>query len=89
MPSSPATPQLKLMDRQRRFELTDLFPKDPYGEPPKRHGIAELVNSGKAVELVEIEKSGHQGRRWLHFPNHRVLRMVCHLQRTRLAPTTC
>ncbi|GJN83961.1 hypothetical protein PLIIFM63780_007512 [Purpureocillium lilacinum] len=75
MPSSPATPQLKLMDRQRRFELTDLFPKDPYGEPPKRHGIAELVNSGKAVELVEIEKSGHQGRRWLHFPNHRVLRM--------------
>src|SRR3546814_7754648 len=30
MPSSPATPQHKLIDRPRRFDLPELFPKNPY-----------------------------------------------------------
>lgn len=72
-----ARDRLPSRDRQRRFQLTDLYPADASSmADEKQPGLAELLNSGLEAEIVEVDRAGYQGRRWLHLPNHRTLRMV-------------
>ncbi|POR39148.1 Diphosphomevalonate decarboxylase [Tolypocladium paradoxum] len=68
---------MERLEHHSRFELTNLYPdaayttSDPY-IPDINHGIADLVNSGNEIEVVETTKGGVVSRLWLHSSSHRV-----------------
>lgn len=53
---------------RRQFELGDLYAEEDETSDDENKGIADLVNSGQAVEVAEVKPSGHKLMRWLHSP---------------------
>ncbi|EQK99691.1 hypothetical protein G6O67_004824 [Ophiocordyceps sinensis] len=65
------------MDSHRRFELSDLYPREPNlfkVDEEEDLSFAPLVNSGRDISVVELSKSGYDPKLWLHSPARGVVR---------------
>ncbi|KAM4056533.1 hypothetical protein HRG_003404 [Hirsutella rhossiliensis] len=78
------------MDQHRRFELSDLYPREPDLFKTDRDGedlsFAPLLNSGREISVVELSKSGYDPKLWLHSPTRGILPAWLGPERERPSP---
>ncbi|PHH82712.1 hypothetical protein CDD82_5067 [Ophiocordyceps australis] len=61
--------------RRRHFDVVELYARPSESDNDGNDTLADLINSKQAINVVEVNKSGQDEKRWRHISAHAVSRV--------------